>query len=161
MQALFNLELPQGEPWLVDSYGFIGAWLDVWRLLLENMAYREPLPDGCPPPEAEEITGPSTIFRIVWNNPPSDCDFKSQRALYPDRIFSNVSECVARGLSVTSDFDDAMRRTKRRRFRGAIICQLALDSGAGQIQQTGVPPHHTWWPLANFDIFANCKVEQL
>jgi len=22
------------------------------------------------------------------------------------------------------------------------------------------PSHHTWWPFANFDILANCEVEQ-
>ena len=34
-----------------------------------------------------------------------------------------------------------------------------LESGAGSMQQTGRPSHHTWWPLAEFDILGRCAVE--
>ena len=128
------------------------------RLIIEDMTYREPLPDGCPPPGAEEIVEPNVIFRLVRNHPPSGRDFVSQRAIYPDRTFRNVSECVARGLSVTPNPDDAVRRLRLPNFRGARICRVSLDIGAGRIQQTGGPPHHTWWPLQGFDILANCVV---
>ena len=128
------------------------------RLVLEDMTYREPLPDGCPPSGAEEIIVPRVIYRLVQHNPPLDSDFKSHRAMNPDRIFKSVSECVTRGLSVTSDFDDAVRRLRLPKFRGAMVCRVALDIGAGRIQQTNSPPHHTWWPLTDFDISANCVV---
>ena len=78
----------------------------------------------------------------------------------PDRIFRDVSECITRGLSVTTDLDDAFQKSRARNLRGTCICQISLDDGAGYIEQTGTPPHHTWWPLAAFDILANCKVAE-
>jgi len=38
------------------------------------------------------------------------------------------------------------------------ICRVLLPAGAGRIQQTFQPSHHTWWPLAAFDIQAHCGV---
>jgi hypothetical protein len=40
-----------------------------------------------------------------------------------------------------------------------LICRIALQPGAGNIQQTFQPSHHTWWPLAAFDILVNSEVE--
>ena len=56
------------------------------------MSYREPLPEGCPPDAAEEITAPREVFRLVRNNPPVLDDFRSQRAEKPKAVFqvSNV-----------------------------------------------------------------------
>ena len=64
------------------------------------MTYRESLPENCPPDTADEITSPRLVYRLVRNNPPTDDDFRSQRAEQPDRVFRNISECQARGLSV-------------------------------------------------------------
>ena len=121
--------------------------------------YREPLPEDCPPEDAEEISNPRLVFRLVRSEPPLERDFQSQRALNPARPYRNVTECQARGLSVFSDRRDAEQRLKRRNLRGMLICQVALTSGAGYIQQTGEhsPTHYTWWPLANFDILGNCQ----
>ena len=41
------------------------------------MTYREPLPEGCPPDDAEEITTPRIVYRLVRSNPPTDDDFRS------------------------------------------------------------------------------------
>ena len=57
------------------------------------MTYREPLPDDCPPDEAEEIDAPRVVYRPVRNDPSTDDDFQSQRAERPDRIFRNITEC--------------------------------------------------------------------
>ena len=64
------------------------------------MLYREPLPDNCPPDTAEEINAPRTVYRLVRNNPTTDDDFRFQRSEQPERIFRDVTECQARGLSV-------------------------------------------------------------
>ena len=64
------------------------------------MNYREPLPENCPPDEAEEIAAPRLVYHLVRNNPPTDDDFQSQQAERPDRVFQDVTECQARGLSV-------------------------------------------------------------
>ena len=120
--------------------------------------YREPLPEDCPPEEAEEISSPRLVFRLVRSDPPREGDFQSQRSLNPDRPYRSVTECQARGLSVFSDRRDAEQRLKRRNLRGMLVCQVALTAGAGYIQQTGEhsPTHYTWWPLAGFDILGNC-----
>jgi len=124
------------------------------------MSYLEPLPASCPPEGAEEITAPRQVFRLVRTNPPSIDDFKSQQAENPDRIFSGVTECQARGLSVFADRQDAVGKAlKLPSLRGRLVCRVALGAGAGRIQQTGQPSHHTWWPLAAFDITSNCEVD--
>ena len=122
------------------------------------MSYREPLPEGCPPAAADEIAAPREVFRLVRNNPPTVDDFKSQRAEKPAAVFQ-LSECQARGLSVFAERRDSERALKLPTLRGRLICRLRLDAGAGRIQQTGRPSHHTWWPLAAFDILAHCGVE--
>lgn len=122
------------------------------------MSYREPLPEGCPPDAAEEIAALREVFRLVRNSPPTLDDFKSQRAEKPDAVFQ-VSECQARGLSVFAERRDSERALKLPTLRGRLICRLRLEGGAGRIQQTGRPSHHTWWPLAAFDILAHCGVE--
>lgn len=124
------------------------------------MSYREPLPEECPPDGAEEIAAPREVFRLVRNSPPTVGDFLSQRAEKPDAVFQ-VSECQARGLSVFAERRDSERALKLPTLRGRLICRLRLEAGAGRIQQTGRRSHHTWWPLAAFDIMAHCVVESV
>ena len=122
--------------------------------------YRESLPSGCPPEGAREITSSSPVFRLVRTSPPTADDFRSQRAEKPSRKFRGVSECRARGLSVFSRREDSQRALKLPALRGRLICRVQLESGAGSIQQTGQQlSHHTWWPLAEFDILNRCAVE--
>ena len=120
------------------------------------MTYREPLPDDCPPDEAEEIDAPRVVYRLVHNNPPTDQDFQSQRAERPDRIFRNISECQALGLSVRADLDSSVELMGLRTMRGRLLCQVQLDRGSGRIMPTGEDrDHSTWWAFAEYDILAN------
>ena len=123
------------------------------------MNYREPLPDGCPPDTAEDIVQPRDVFRLVRTDPPTEEDFKSQRAENPGRTFRGVDECQARGLSVHTERSDSENALRLPTLRGRLICRLRLRLGAGKIQQTGRPSHHTWWPLADYDVLAQCTVE--
>ena len=123
--------------------------------------FREPLPDDCPPQEAEGINVARTVFRLVGHSPPTDRDFRSQRAEHSGRVFRDVSECQARGLSVHTDarISENILRLPHMRRRGMMICRIALDEGSGYIQQTGIElSHYTWWPLATFDILKNCTM---
>ena len=122
------------------------------------MTFREVLPEDCPPKGAEEILEARVVFRLTRTNPPTLDDFRSQRAEKPNRDFVGVSECQARGLSVFADFKRATQALKPRRMRRMLICQVQLDRGAGFIMQTGRRNHYTWWPLAGFDILANCAI---
>ena len=40
------------------------------------MKHLEPLPEGCPTDEAEEISSPLTVYRLVRNTPPNGDDFR-------------------------------------------------------------------------------------
>lgn len=125
--------------------------------LNESIVFRESLPEGCPPTEAEDITDTKVVFRLVRTDTPDDSDFRSKRAESPNNQFS-VSECQARGLSVYSQVREARRQLKIPTLRGMLICQVTLDKGAGYILKTGRRSHFTWWPLADFDILDNCQV---
>ena len=122
--------------------------------------YREPLPVDCPPDKSEEIVEPLIVYRLVRNSPPTNCDFRSQRAERPNKVFHGVPECITRGLSVYTDISQSIQmRNRRRNLRGMMICKVMLVSGAGRIEQTfKEPTHYTWWPLADFDIMSNCSV---
>ena len=124
-----------------------------------NEQFLEELPEGCPPEGAHQIEPDSVAFRFVRDDPPSLADFESQRKKQPQKKW-NISECQARGLSVYCELGAANRAMKlpyiRKKFR--FIARVLLRKGAGYIQQTGTPDHHTWWPLASFDVVANSEV---
>jgi len=122
------------------------------------MSYREPLPEGCPPAEAEEVNAERVVYRLVRGHPPGLDDFRSQRAERPQGVFRGVSECLARGLSVHSQRADSEKTRKLPRFKNSFVCRLRLANGAGRIQPTFQPSHHTWWPLASFDILGHSEV---
>lgn len=124
------------------------------------MSYREALPEGCPPAEAEEVVSLRNVFRLVRSNPATLDDFRSQRAERPNAVFT-VSECLARGLSVYAVRQHCEKPRKLPRFRYTLICTVSLDTGAGRLQQTFQPSHHSWWPLAEFDILAHCRIESV
>lgn len=130
--------------------------VDRYRMLL---MYKEVLPEDCPPDAAAQVEQDLAVFRLVRTNPPTDSDFRSQRAEKPTQVFAGVTECQARGLSVHTQRSDSVRARKLPSLRGRLICRILLRSGAGRIQQTARPSHHTWWPLADYDILARCVVE--
>ena len=121
------------------------------------MTYREELPVNCPPAAAEEIVQRRDVYRLVRTDPPTDDDFRSQRAEKPGHHFRD--ECRARGLSVHSDPHDSEQARRLPTLQGRLICRLHLDAGAGELLQTGRPSHHTWWPLASYDVLAVAAVE--
>lgn len=121
------------------------------------MKYREKLPENCPPSDAEEITAPRTVFRLVDSNPPEDRDFWSWRAIHPKQ-FIDRDECTVRGVSVCSTRQAADNRKKLPNLKGKIICQVQLERGAGNILHER-EAHSTWWPLADFNILAHCTIK--
>lgn len=124
------------------------------------MSYRENLPEGCPPDASVEIALETRVFRLVKASPATLDDFRSQRAERPVAVFKGVTECQARGLSIFTERQNAVQKALLLpRFRGFQVCLVRLVAGAGRIQQTFQPSHHTWWPLAEFDILAHCERE--
>lgn len=84
--------------------------------LIDTVAYREPLADNCPLDEAEKITSPRLVCRLVGGVPPTDDDFQSQRAANPNAQF-NIFECWARGVSLFTNLSDAERQNRLRNLR--------------------------------------------
>ena len=125
--------------------------------MTENIDYREKLPDGCPPADAQEISNVVVVFRLVRSDPPTDEDFKSLRALRPLQKFG-TPECVALGLSVHKDLKRCEKLASLPKFKGCFVAKLSLGPGAGKIKQTFSNSHHTWWPRCEYDITAICEV---
>ena len=121
------------------------------------MIFPEELPGNCPPAAVEEIVGRWDVNYLVRTDPPTADDFRSQRAEKPIHHFRD--ECRARGLSVHSDPHDSEQARRLPTLQGRLICRLHLDAGAGELLQTGRPSHHTWWPLASYDVLAVAAVE--
>ncbi|MCY2996011.1 MAG: hypothetical protein NTY19_50405 [Planctomycetota bacterium] len=119
--------------------------------------YREPLPDRCPPGEAQEIGASIHVFRLVKTSQVTEEDFMSQRALSPKATF-RVDECFARGLSVWATQTEADNARKLPKLRSMRVCRVELCAGAGKLRQTFKPDHRTWWPLGGFPILSYCEV---
>lgn len=120
------------------------------------MRYREELPAHCPPPAAQVVTQPRVVFRLVRRHLPGLHDFCSQRAEKPDQPFMGVTECQACGLSVFTELEACKKLLLLRHLQSRAVCKVQLEDGAGCIMQTGrKSAHHTWWPLADFDILAH------
>ena len=64
---------------------------------MKRTKYREQLPDGCPPENAETVVSEQFFYRLVRQEAPTEDDFKSQRAKRPLARFMRVSECQALG----------------------------------------------------------------
>ena len=120
------------------------------------MAYREPLPPDCPPGDAAAVAAARTFYRMVWNDPPADSDFRSYRDLEPDEDFGD-DECRARGLSLYANRRAVERLQAGERWRGALICQVTILPNAGPIKKTR-RHHYTWWPLAGFAILQHSRI---
>ena len=93
------------------------------------MSYREPLPDGCPPDTA--VVQPCEVFRLVRTNPPTEADFKSQRAEKPRHTFFGIDECQARGLSVHTERHDSEKALKLPKLRGRLNLPTEIRIGRG------------------------------
>ncbi len=143
------------------SYTKIGAVMseEIQRAEPTNAssAYREPLPERCPPADSYEIVTDIAVYRLVVKPPPCDDDFRSQRAEKPHAKFS-VEECYARGVSVFANLRAAEKAMKLPVLKDKIICMVRLSKGAGHIKPTFRPGHRTWWPFATYDILCRCEV---
>jgi len=128
---------------------FVGL---VWGI---PMIWFEPLPGGCPPPDATEPNN-DIFFRLTKAYPPSESDFWSQRKLYPNKPF-HTSECRAMSLSIYSDLEACLLIRKLNPHKEKKIIQITLPSESGVLKQTGKDPnHYSWWRKHGFDPITNC-----
>ena len=123
-------------------------------------AYRESLPEDCPPVDATLTEEGVLFYRLARTDPPTDRDFDSWREQHPGKPLPyRISECRARSVSVFQLQTAIDRLRKLPRFRNQVVCELKLSAQSGKLQQTGQDPaHYSWWPFADFNILGACKV---
>ena len=119
--------------------------------------FRESLPPDCPPDDAEVVSSGLVVYRLVAKATPTEGDFDSERAKYPNKKF-NTDECHALGVSVFTDCQDAGRILKLPLHIGERICSVLLEQDSGYIHPNGRYSHNTWWPLADYDILGSSRV---
>lgn len=116
----------------------------------------EELPDQCPPKDAapaEDVI----FYRLCRNEDPEDQDFYSHRKLNPEAVY-NVSECIARAVSLNNSRDAAVKLKKIPAFREKKITAIKLSVFDGLVCQTGPKKHHfSWWRSLAFDV-TKCKI---
>lgn len=127
--------------------------------MTENREWAEPLPDGCPPPEAWEPQN-EVYYRLVEGSSPTARDFDSHRILYPKKSFEGRTECQVRSVSINSDSQKLQKLTKLNIHRNKRVAKLALPPKSGVVLQTGPPSHHSWWLKAGFDPVSFCEMVQ-
>lgn len=118
--------------------------------------FRDSLPPGCPSSSACEINTAGIFYRLVDTDPPTECDFRSQRHMHPNKDFGRLAECIVRGISLFDDFNTAIKKSKLPTLKGKLICKVILGKGAGYIEKTGGTSHYTWWPYGKYDIIKHC-----
>jgi hypothetical protein len=118
----------------------------------------EDLPDKCPPDDAINPDG-RTFYRLTNSDIPSDKDFLSLRELCPSCKFRDVSECIARSLSIWEDVEKCLNLLKLPRHKDKKVLTLKLEATDGLILQTFKKSHYSWWRTKSFDFSTFTKSE--
>lgn len=115
------------------------------------MQWSENLPDQCPPENAFDPNG-LVFYRLCETAPPTDQDFKSQRAVCPTCVYKDVTECIAHSLSVWDNVEKCLNLLKLPRHKGKAAMKLELTTNDGLVLRTFKPNHYSWWKTQSFDI---------
>lgn len=110
------------------------------------------LPEGCPPNQAVPANG--TFYRLIRSETPTNSDFLSQREGAPAKKFSNVSECIARSVSIWSNSQKCLDVRKLPGMKHRILVQIDLTPVDGKLMQYGDIDHYSWWRTKNFKVEA-------
>ena len=113
--------------------------------------WSENLPEQCPPDNAFDPDG-LVFYRLCETAPPTDQDFKSQRAICPTYVYKNVTECIAHSLSIWDNVEKCLNLLKLPRHKGKAAMKLELTTNDGLVLQTFKPNHYSWWKTQSFDI---------
>ena len=135
--------------------------------MFEATAFRDALPDGCPPNEAETIRDPRVVYRAVHRDVDPIGDFQSVRQESPNFRAPAADECILCGVTVFATqraARQALKHGKGHKWAGKQVGMLTLPAGAGAILRTahGQPTEHgehwTWWPASGFDPLPHVEV---
>jgi hypothetical protein len=124
----------------------------------QGYSFHANLPTGCPPGEAEPVSG--EIFRGIRETPISETDFLSHRET---GSHCDAPECECWGLSVWASMEAVEHARKAippiRRFW--YIASGDLGEADGVIKHTPnrrQPQHHTFWRDAERDFADKFKI---
>lgn len=121
------------------------------------MQWFEELPEQCPPSDAIEPDD-TILYRIVNGDSVTSSDFISQRELAgPNKLFSGVSECVARAVSLFQKREDAYQRCKLPKFRNSKVIGIKLKRTDGLVEKTFSASHYSWWRSRSFS-YSNVEI---
>ena len=113
----------------------------------------EPLPDKCPP-ETAFIPNGQVFYRLAKSGTVISEEFLSQRAKCPTCKFNDVTECVARSISLWNDISECLNVLKLPRHKKhaskSVIMILTLNSNDGLLLNTFKPNHFSWWRSNSF-----------
>ena len=135
---------------------------------LATIIFRETLPSGCPPADAQDILGPLVRYRLLADSVAAQKDFDSFAHQHGGPVPNGVDPCIQYGLSVY-DTEDAARKQltsssnnqdwqNRGKPRWTHIGKVTLDVGAGKVTRVTSRNHQTWWPSSGFNPVDHCKV---
>jgi hypothetical protein len=118
----------------------------------------EPLPDDCPPAEAERPDN-REFFRLVGTIPPADHDFDSNRKLRP-RHWLGPDECSNRACSLWNTYQQCDNKRKLPTLKTKKVVKLTLPPESGVILRThhSSGGHHSWWRAKGFDPCAHWAI---
>lgn len=131
------------------------------------MPWPEHFPDGCPPEEAQPVSG--KVYRFVDNDPPHLEDFISWRKINPSEPCpKGLTECQTCGLSVFTTEEgvcSALRRKPFLRKKKIALAHLSSELDLGVILNTPAKGtgdnHHTWWFPSNTEPWKEFQVVTL
>lgn len=111
----------------------------------------EHYPNACPPESAERTN--KTVFRVIYENPPTDHSFLPYKIEHPDRTFEGYRDCDASGLSILADKEEAIGLCRLiPAAKGVAKGHLTPESG--MIKETPNRrrrSHCTWWVPVEVD----------
>jgi hypothetical protein len=104
-------------------------------------------PPNCPPEKAKKEQ--LTVYRIVGNNPPLECDFQTTKQEHPHRGFEEKDICNANAVSVFKNRTDVEKKKNHprlaKKFAGKMIAQGTIDTHDGVTLKTYSDSHMSWW----------------
>jgi hypothetical protein len=125
--------------------------------LMQNIAWREPLPERCPPNEAHHPEKRQLVLRFVDSQTPQDVDFHSHAHL-GKKCPPYVDPCCWASCSVTPCTEDelpqiAFSKLPRVRAKKKYVAAFWIETSAGLILQDH-PNHIHLWLYQSFDPLA-------
>lgn len=118
--------------------------------------YPDHFPPGCPPDDAEPASG--EVYRVVRKTTPDNDDFMTQHEM---NRMHRACQCLRRGISVTSEIEDAFHLMRTVSGVGDYIVKKQLSPQDGVMKPTPMkerPSHVTWWAFDGVERGKNCTL---